>query len=51
MFPAQEFGYMVIMYLIATLIRALVVGVTYIVLKVLGYDLEFRDQMVTIWLV
>ena len=49
MFPLAEFGKMIMVYLVSLVIRALVIFSVYLVLKWLGYKLEFRDQIVAVW--
>jgi NhaP-type Na+/H+ or K+/H+ antiporter len=48
-FPASEFIQMFAMYLICALIRALVIALLYISFKVLGADIEYRDQVIATW--
>jgi|AntRauTorckE5430_2_1112549.scaffolds.fasta_scaffold02761_3 NhaP-type Na+/H+ or K+/H+ antiporter len=48
-FPASEFGQMIVMYIICTVVRALVFLLSFLIFNAFGYKLEFRDQIVATW--
>lgn len=45
----MEFGRLAILYVACTFIRSLVVGITYIIFKYFGADVEKKDQAIAIW--
>lgn len=45
----EDFVQLIVMYLVCTLIRTIVVGFVYIVFRTLGFNIEKKDQIVTIW--
>ena len=49
LFPASEYLQMFVMFVACTVIRAIVVSLVYLVFKALGTNLEYRDQILTVW--
>ena len=48
-FPAYEFTQMFFMFLICTMIRAMVIGLIYVLFKLFGADIDYRDQVIATW--
>ena len=48
-FPASDFAQMFIMYLVCTVIRAIVLGLIYALFRVFGIDIMYKDQIIATW--
>ena len=48
-YPSQDFVSMIILYIACTIIRAIVVGLTYVGFGICGTKLEKADQIIAVW--
>lgn len=48
-FPVHDYILLGILYIACTLIRAITVGIIYCCCKYFGEDLEWKDQLITVW--
>lgn len=48
-FPFGDFVQIIILYFACTLIRVITVFFTYMICKLFGEDLDWKDQLVTVW--